>query len=352
VDFFVDVSPDVATVCPGGEIVFTAEVAPAGSFVYQWTEDGADLPGATSSTLAVTKGAIASHTYNCRVTEPGSCTNVDPVAGIGSWIQDPPNVEFYPASFPQQTLGQLCGDGDGDVEPGEIWGLDVGVINRTLCSAAPAVTTSRSTPIPSSTPRSAIRTGPSATSSLRPTRATASRSRWTRARRAPASSSSTSRTSRGAAAAAARTSARSPSPSVGGGCQVATTCACASIVLGEVSPPGAAVPLTVSRSGSLVDLTFAKVAGATHYNVYISTQAATLPFAVASAAVGKRDCQVPWVSQLGGKGLILGYDVEAGIATSNIHYILITGDKGPATEGPLGTTSAGAERFADWPCAD
>ena len=63
---------------------------------------------------------------------------------------------------------------------------------------------------------------------------------------------------------------------------------------------------------------------------------------------------MPFSSQLGGKGLILGYDVEAGISGgSGALYILITGDGGPATEGTLGSTSGGTDdRTAESFCAD
>ena len=90
------------------------------------------------------------------------------------------------------------------------------------------------------------------------------------------------------------------------------------------------------------------------YNVYVSTNPSTFPFQVNSPSVGKKDCDVPFNAQLGGKGLILGYDVEAGITGgSGVSYILITGDSGPATEGTLGSSSAGTnDRTAEAFCAD
>ena len=142
----------------------------------------------------------------------------------------------------------------------------------------------------------------------------------------------------------------------GGACDVITTCSCEGIVLGEVSAPGAPNALIVSPAagpGSLVDLSFQRN-GATNYNVYVSTDPGTFPFLVNAPSAGKKSCDVPFNSQLGGKGLILGYDVEAGITGgAGAFYILISGDDGPATEGSLGSSSAGTDdRTAESLCAD
>ncbi len=120
--------------------------------------------------------------------------------------------------------------------------------------------------------------------------------------------------------------------------------------LGEVSGAGSGHPLQVQEAGSLVNLTFENI-GAQNYNVYVSTLPSTLSFAVSTAA-GKKDCDVAWLPALGGKATVTGYDVTAGIATgSSIYYILVTGDNGSPTEGPLGFTSSGVERTADSYCA-
>ncbi len=350
VGFVVDALPDEFDVCPGASVVLTANVNPAGSYTFQWTEDGLDMAGETASTLSVTKGAPESHSYNCRTT--GACANVDQLPVAGSWVDDPPRIEFDPTSFPQGTLTKLCGDADTAVEPGEIWSLDVGVKNTSLCNTGSNVTAELALNAASSA--DAVVCNPQGEFG-------------TLAPGAAASDGFAFEVSEGLTCpdtmifdiANINWSGGGPTSDeavftvvAGGNCNVTTTCSCASIKLTEVSPTGSPAPLTLKRAaGSLVDLTFQKITGATSFNVYVSTQAQTQPFQVNSPSVGKKDCGMPWVSQLGGKALIQDYDVEAGIpAGADVYYILVTGDKGTATEGPLGFTSAGGARSADSSC--
>jgi agmatine/peptidylarginine deiminase len=70
----IDVAPDGnLAVCSGSGQTLTASLSGgAGPFSYQWTEDGADIPGATSDTF-VASGS-GSHLYNCKVWGDG-CVN-------------------------------------------------------------------------------------------------------------------------------------------------------------------------------------------------------------------------------------------------------------------------------------
>ncbi len=352
VPFLVDVTPDAVDVCPGADIVLTAGADRPGSYTYQWTEDGDELPGETSSTLTIAKGAPESHDYNCRLTDSGSCTRQDLEPATGSWADDPASVEFDAASVPFLTLEELCGDGDSALERGEIWSFDVGVVNTSACHAATNVTAelrvSASSPVAAEVCSAQGEFG-----DLAP--------------QGQAKDSFAFEVDRAALCPAnlffdlANIDWDGGGPfdevlafgvPVGGGCNVTTSCDCATIVVGEVSPTGG-IPLTVKRNGSLVDLKFQRVTGATSYNVYVSTQASTLPFGVADPGVGKKSCGVPWQNQLGGTAVSNGFDVEAGIAPGQAAYfILVTADDGPTTEGPLGFTSNSTARDADSRCAD
>ena len=73
----VDVTPDKASVCPGAGIELTANPTGSAPYTYQWTEDGANIPGATGSTYTPTKATAQSHTYNCRVIDSGGCDTTD-----------------------------------------------------------------------------------------------------------------------------------------------------------------------------------------------------------------------------------------------------------------------------------
>jgi len=85
----VTLSRSAASVVAGKDIVFTAShTTGVGPYNYQWTEDGSDISGATSTTLAVNKASAQTHNYNCKVTDTGAttCTNVTASpAFAGTW---------------------------------------------------------------------------------------------------------------------------------------------------------------------------------------------------------------------------------------------------------------------------
>jgi len=138
----VDVTPDgTSTVCPGDDIVFSAGISGGTCpYNYQWTEDGSDMGGETGPTLTVNYGSIQSHVYNCRITDSGGCPAVTDVADVtGAWADCVANVEYDPTFDPSATLSQVCGDGDGVVEPGEEWEIRIRLRNVGL-AAATAVT--------------------------------------------------------------------------------------------------------------------------------------------------------------------------------------------------------------------
>jgi hypothetical protein len=70
----IDITPDgTIAVCAGSEQTLTAALSGgSGPFSYQWTEDGADIPGATSASY-IASGS-GSHLYNCKVWGDG-CIN-------------------------------------------------------------------------------------------------------------------------------------------------------------------------------------------------------------------------------------------------------------------------------------
>jgi agmatine deiminase len=84
----VNVRPNGSTAaCAGESILFTA--TPNGGvppYTFQWTEDGAEIPGATSSSFAASHESAQLHTYNCRVTDSGLCENVtDGLNAVADW---------------------------------------------------------------------------------------------------------------------------------------------------------------------------------------------------------------------------------------------------------------------------
>lgn len=93
----VDVIPDSASVCEGGSIQLTCSTSGGVPPVtYQWTENGVDIDGATSSTYTATNAPGASF-FNCKVTDNGGNTNVqDATATTVTVISD----------------GETCDDGN------------------------------------------------------------------------------------------------------------------------------------------------------------------------------------------------------------------------------------------------
>jgi len=126
----VDVTPNAGFACSGNSITFTAGTANAtGGLTYQWTENGIDIPGATSSTLTVTKNAAIAFPYNCRVTDDAGCTIVDPSSSTGSWATIPPSeTDGLVFGSDKQTLSWNAAPGASryDMLRGEIAQLPVG----------------------------------------------------------------------------------------------------------------------------------------------------------------------------------------------------------------------------------
>lgn len=88
----VDVTPNSGSACANGNIIFTANTTNAtGARTYQWTENGVNIPGATSSTRTVTKSQAGSFTYNCKVTDDAGCIDIVDFSGAtGTWATSPP----------------------------------------------------------------------------------------------------------------------------------------------------------------------------------------------------------------------------------------------------------------------
>ena len=79
----VDVTPDgTNAVCPGDSILLSTAVNPGGgSYLYQWQEDGVDMPGENGPTLSVSKTELGSNRYNCVVEDTVTgCIEKDPDA--------------------------------------------------------------------------------------------------------------------------------------------------------------------------------------------------------------------------------------------------------------------------------
>jgi hypothetical protein len=133
-------------------------------------------------------------------------------------------------------------------------------------------------------------------------------------------------------------------------CDVSASCSCPAGPPGEVSDDPDHL-LGVGRSGGTETLWFEDL-GAASYNVYVSTRAGTLPFAV-HAAPGKKDCSVPSTAAPDGMRMITGYDIESGIvSSSDLHFILVTADDGAPDEGTLGYTSSSVARSLTSACAN
>ena len=102
----VDVTPNgTTTVCKGINITFTAAVSGGTAQQYQWTEDGADISGATNSTYTVSKSANGTYSYNCKITVSGCAAPVqDPDSPVGNWAVAP-YVNVTPDGATSACLG-------------------------------------------------------------------------------------------------------------------------------------------------------------------------------------------------------------------------------------------------------
>ncbi len=349
----VDVTPNGASIaCVGQPLDFVVAADPPGpGYLYQWTEDGGDIPSETSDTLALVKSVATSHSYNCRVDNPSiSCAIEDPLSVTGTWITDSPSVAYDGTFSPPGSLVKLCGDGDAVVEPGEVWRISLRLKNTAMCSAADDVTAELASG-PLSPVAAVTCDNPGDFGDLGPGAAAVESFAFDVDQAAACPSSISFDVddilwSGGGGGSAA--GAFSVAVGAAGNCNVSTTCSCSSIVLGEVSDDPARL-LQVAPAGALVNLTFENI-GAPNYNVYVSTAPATQPFQVDSG-IGKRDCDVPWTPVLGGKATVQNYDLEAGLVSADLYLILVTGDNGPPTEGTLGFTSSSGERSATSRCA-
>ena len=94
----VDVTPASGTVCTGTAIVFTATVTGGATPVYQWTENGTNISGATNSTYSASKASAGTFSYNCVVYNTGCTTTVqDATASTGTWVAPPTSVTVTPS---------------------------------------------------------------------------------------------------------------------------------------------------------------------------------------------------------------------------------------------------------------
>jgi hypothetical protein len=88
---FVDVTPDgPIAACVGEAQALSAELTGGQApFTYQWTQDGADIPGATSPTLLAADG-MGAHQYDVKV-RSASCTDdaIDAVPTEIAWVDAP-----------------------------------------------------------------------------------------------------------------------------------------------------------------------------------------------------------------------------------------------------------------------
>ena len=103
----VDTEPiGAGSACVGDSITFAVTasggVAP---ITYQWTENGVDISGATSSIYTTSKPSAGSFTYNCKVSDSGGCSNItDPAPSSGAWTL-PPSVDVTPNGTSTLCLG-------------------------------------------------------------------------------------------------------------------------------------------------------------------------------------------------------------------------------------------------------
>ena len=103
----VNVSPDGSSAaCVGGNITYTVSASGGNApYTYQWTENGASISGATDSTYTAGKVFQGSFSYNCKVSDEGSCVDVlDPSSSTGTWAS-PPSVDVTPNGTATACVG-------------------------------------------------------------------------------------------------------------------------------------------------------------------------------------------------------------------------------------------------------
>ena len=94
------------TACTGAGITFTATVVGGATPVYQWTENGSNISGATNSTYIPTKAAASTYAYSCIVNNTGCSTTVtDSTPSIGTWIAPPTGVTVTPSGTTTACTG-------------------------------------------------------------------------------------------------------------------------------------------------------------------------------------------------------------------------------------------------------
>lgn len=89
----VPMTPDVApngpiNACIESDVNLTATPgAGAGNATYQWTENGIDIPGATSSTYTANQAAPGPYTYNVKISDDGGCVDqTDPTSTTVNFV--------------------------------------------------------------------------------------------------------------------------------------------------------------------------------------------------------------------------------------------------------------------------
>jgi hypothetical protein len=107
--------------CPTTTVTLTTE---SGMSSYQWYRNGNPLGGATGSTYDATQ----SGSYTVAYMDANGCTGISTAKAVTITVCVP-NVSYDGAFNPLATLVQICGDGDGTVEPGEEWQVTVRVKN-------------------------------------------------------------------------------------------------------------------------------------------------------------------------------------------------------------------------------